>query len=251
MITDPLFYVLAVPAVILVGLSKGGFAGLSVLSLPLISLAISPIQGAAIMLPILILQDFISTYAYWRKWDAPNVRILLPASFVGVGLGYLMAAELPGGAVEIALGVIAAGFGIKSLLGKRAQPGGKLSRITGWICGIGGGFTSMIANTGAPLHQIFLMPQRLPRDVFVGTQQIVWTVINCAKVVPFLALNQLTPYNLSTALVLFPLALASTIAGIWLVRRVSGEQLYSVIYWLLLPVGGMLIGQGLVRGGYF
>lgn len=250
MITDPIFYCLAVPAVILVGLSKGGFAGLSVLSLPLISLAISPVQGAAIMLPILIFQDFISTYAYWRKWDAPNVRILLPASFVGVGLGYVMAAQLPGGAVEIALGLIAAGFGVKSLLGKSAQPGGKLSRISGWLCGIGGGFTSMIANTGAPLHQIFLMPQRLPRDVFVGTQQIIWTVINCAKVVPFLALSQLTPGNLTTALVLFPLALVSTIVGIWLVRRVSGDQLYTVIYWLLLPVGAMLVCQGLARAGY-
>ncbi|CAH1662534.1 MULTISPECIES: sulfite exporter TauE/SafE family protein [unclassified Chelatococcus] len=249
MITDPLFYALAIPAVILVGLSKGGFAGLAVLSLPLIGLAISPVQGAAIMLPILIFQDFISTYAYWRKWDVPNVRILLPASFVGVALGYVLAAELPAGAVEIVLGIIAAGFGIKSLLGKRAQPSGRLSRITGWICGVGGGFTSMIANTGAPLHQIFLMPQKLPRDIFVGTQQIIWTIINCAKIVPFLALNQLTPGNLSTALVLFPLALVSTLAGIWLVRRVSGEQLYTVIYWLLLPVGAMLVWQGVMRAG--
>ncbi len=54
MITDPWFYAVAIPAVILVGISKGGFAGISALSLPLLALQISPLRGAVIMLPILI-----------------------------------------------------------------------------------------------------------------------------------------------------------------------------------------------------
>ena len=37
-ITDPLFYLLATVAVILLGLSKGGFFGLGVMALPLMSL---------------------------------------------------------------------------------------------------------------------------------------------------------------------------------------------------------------------
>ena len=34
MITDPVFYLAAVPAVILYGLSKGGFSGVAILSTP-------------------------------------------------------------------------------------------------------------------------------------------------------------------------------------------------------------------------
>ena len=49
MITDPYFYALAVPAVILVGLAKGGFVGAFVmLGVPLLSLMISPVQAAGI-----------------------------------------------------------------------------------------------------------------------------------------------------------------------------------------------------------
>jgi len=55
MITDPLFYAAAIPAVTLLGLAKGGFSGLGLLSLPLMALVTSPVQAAAITLPILIM----------------------------------------------------------------------------------------------------------------------------------------------------------------------------------------------------
>ena len=54
MITDPLFYLLAIPAVTLLGLGKGGFAGLGMISTPLLALVVPPLEGAAILLPILI-----------------------------------------------------------------------------------------------------------------------------------------------------------------------------------------------------
>ena len=77
MITDPLFYVAAVPAVILLGLAKGGFSGLGLLALPLMALVVSPVQAAAIILPILMVQDVVSVWAYRHTWDRRNVVILL------------------------------------------------------------------------------------------------------------------------------------------------------------------------------
>ena len=50
---DPLFFAVAIPAVLLYGIAKGGFAGpLAILGVPLMSLVISPLQAAAILLPI-------------------------------------------------------------------------------------------------------------------------------------------------------------------------------------------------------
>src|SRR5919107_5266049 len=131
MITDPLFYAVAVPAVILVGLSKGGFRGLGLLSLPLMALVISPVRAAAIMLPILIVQDTVAVWAYRSQWDGRNLIILLPSAGVGVILGYLLAEYVSDAGVALAVGLLSVGFGARQLLAgrgaapsKTAQPGG-------------------------------------------------------------------------------------------------------------------------------
>src|SRR5687768_7867803 len=173
MITDPLFYAVAVPAVILVGLSKGGFRGLGLLSLPLMALVISPIRAAAILLPILIVQDTVAVWAYRRTWDRRNLIILLPSAAVGVACGYLLAEYVSDAGVALAVGLLSIGFASRQLLAEgratlspAGQPGGVLS---GWFWGILTGFTSMIGSAGGPTFQVYIMPQRLPRDVFVGT----------------------------------------------------------------------------------
>ena len=102
----------------------------------------------------------------------------------------------------------------------------------------------MIAHAGGPPFQIYLIPQRLPRDLFVGTGVVFFALVNLIKVPPYIALGQLTRDNLMTSAVLFPLAIASTWAGVWLVRRVSGERFYDIVYVLLLLLGGKLVWDG-------
>src|ERR671917_1184070 len=84
MITDPVFYAAAIPAVTLMGLAKGGFSGIGILALPLMALVVSPVQSAAILLPILIVQDAVTVWAYRRTWDPRNVAILLAGALVGI-----------------------------------------------------------------------------------------------------------------------------------------------------------------------
>jgi uncharacterized membrane protein YfcA len=249
MITDPLFYAVAIPAVILVGLSKGGFRGLGLLSLPLMALVISPVRAAAIMLPILIVQDSVAVWAYRRDWDGRNLAILLPSAAVGVVFGYLLAEYVSDAGVALAVGLLSVGFAVRQLFfgghtaaAVKERPGGVAA---GWFCGILTGFTSMIGNAGGPTFQVYVMPQRLPRDIFVGTGCIFFAVLNWIKVPPFIALGQFTPENLFTASVLVPLAIASTWAGVLLVRLVSGERFYTLSYALLIPVGLKLTWDGL------
>src|SRR4051812_40744105 len=113
MIVDPWFYAVAIPAVILVGLSKGGFAGISALSLPLLALQISPLRGAVIMLPILMVQDAVSVWAYWRKWDRANLKVLLPGAVVGIVAAYLLAAYVSQAAFTLSLGIVSLIFGAR------------------------------------------------------------------------------------------------------------------------------------------
>src|SRR3954464_13339664 len=104
MSTDPLFYAVAIPAVILLGLAKGGFSGIGVLSVPLMALAVSPVQAASITLPILIVQDAVSVWVFRRAWDGRHLAILIPSSLVGIVLGYVLAAHVSSAAVELAVG---------------------------------------------------------------------------------------------------------------------------------------------------
>ena len=248
MITDPLFYAVAIPAVILVGLSKGGFRGIGVLALPLMALVISPIQAAAIMLPILIVQDTVAVWVYRRQWDGRNLAILLPSSVVGVALAYLLAEHVSDAGIALAVGLLSVAFASRQLFLDRGAPVPKerpAGAAAGWFWGVLTGFTSMIANAGGPTFQVYVMPQRLPRDIFVGTGCIFFAVLNWIKVPPFIALGQFTSENLMTASVLFPLAIVSTWAGVLLVRRVSGERFYTISYALLIPVGLKLSWDGM------
>ncbi|QFU15443.1 sulfite exporter TauE/SafE family protein [Microvirga thermotolerans] len=247
MITDPLFYAAAVPAVVLMGLAKGGFSGLGLLSLPLMALVVSPVQSAAIMLPILIVQDVVTVWAYRRSWDRRNIAILLPSAVVGIVSGYLLAARVSDAAVTLAVGIVSIAFAVRRLILERRKTlpsPAKADVPRGLFWGGVIGFTSMIAHAGGPPFQIYVMPQRLPRDVFVGTGAVFFALNNWIKVPPYIALGQFTAENLATAAALFPVAVASTWAGVLLVRRVSGDRFYTLVYALLVLVGAKLAVDG-------
>lgn len=245
MITDPLFYAAAVPAVILVGLSKGGFAGLSTLSLPFLALVASPVQAAAIMLPILMVQDLVSLRLYWGKWDRTNLRRLLPGAGLGIALAAALAARISDAALQIAIGALSIGFGLRFFLrpGVARAPAGA-GVAGGWFWGGCAGFASMIANAGQPPFQIYVMPQRLERDVFVGTAIMFFAAVNWAKAAALLLLGQVSATNISTSAVLVPIAIAATYGGVFLVRRIATERFYPIIHALLVAVGLVLVWNG-------
>jgi len=247
MISDPIFYAAVVPAVILCGLSKGGFTGVSMLAMPLIALVISPIRGAAILLPILIVQDVVGVLAYRRNWDRRNLSILLPGACLGIGLGYVFAARVSDNAIAFAVGIIAVVFGVRRLILEwrgAVTPATRPGVIGGLLWGGVSGFTSTIANAGGPPFQVYVLPQRMKKDIFVGTGIIFFATVNWIKVPVFLALGQFSLENLLTSLALFPLAIAATWAGILLVRRVSAERFFMLIYILLISAGAKLLWNG-------
>src|SRR3954452_23372619 len=158
MIADPLFYLAAAPAVLLMGLSKGGFAGLGLLSLPLLALVVSPVQAAAIMLPILIAQDVVTVWAYRRAWDSRNLAILLPGAALGIGLGYLLAARVSDAAVALAVGAISIAFAVRRLVVERggAPPPTTPGLAAGGFWGVVCGFTSGSSAVGSGILMLWL-----------------------------------------------------------------------------------------------
>lgn len=242
-----LFYAAAVPAVILVGLSKGGFSGLSLISLPLLALVCPPIRAVAIMLPILIVQDMVSVWAYRRDFDRRVVAILLAGATIGIALGALMAAHVSNAAVLLIVGAIASGFVLYSWF-RRVNSGvaPQAPRVApGLFWGAWCGFTSFIANAGGPPFQVYVLPLRLKPQTYAGVQTMVFAAVNLIKLAAFFALGQVSFENFAISATLFPVAVLATLAGVWLVRRVQASAFYKIVYALTFALGLKLIFDGL------
>ena len=233
------FYLAAIPAVVLLGLSKGGFAGLGTLTVPIMALAISPVRAAAILLPLLIVGDWVSVYAFRRDFSTRNIAILIPSSVIGVGLGWLLAARVSEDAVRLAVGLISILFVVYMVVRDRlgAATVEKPGVPSGVLWGSVAGFTSFISHSGAPPFQVYVMPQKLAPRVFAGTSTIVFAAINLIKAPPYFFLGQFSRANLTLSLHLMPVAIVSALGGVWLVRRVSTERFYAIILALTFLIG--------------
>ena len=238
----------AVIAVVITGMSKGGFAGLGGLAMPVMMLANPPVESAAVMLPILIVQDAVGVWSFRRHWDAGVIKVMIPGMTVGVVLGYLFSRSVSEKAVLLAVGMVSLVFGLHRLWSER---GGRTTlpsespRWLGVMFGAFSGFVSHIAHAGSPPFQMWVLPRKLERDVLVGTTAIAFAYMNWIKVPAYAALGQFSRANLLHSAWLVPLALASTWAGVWVVRRIDTARFYRLIYCLMLIVGAKLTWDGL------
>jgi len=244
-ITDPLFYMVAVPAIIALGLSKGGFAGVGTIATPLTALYLPPLEAAALILPVLIVQDVISVTWYRRDFDWWNLKVLLPGTLAGMALAWLFAAHVSDAALRIAVGIIGISFVSYSVFTHIPAEGRKKTALSGLLWGAVSGFTSFLSQAGGPPYQAHVLPQRLQKLTLVGTTTIYFAIVNALKIGPYFALGQFSTVNFATSLVLLPVAVASNALGIWLVRVTPVETFYRIAYALVFCVSVMLLWQGI------
>jgi uncharacterized protein len=246
-ITDPLFYVLAIPAVLALGLSKGGFAGAGQMATPMLALVMPPLEAAAIFLPIMLIQDANALWVYRKEWNGRILAIMLPGAVIGVAIAGFLAAYISDAAVRTFIGVLTIAFVLYSWLGparlaQEAKPGVP----AGVFWGAFSGFTSTICQAGGPPYQMYVFAQHLPKMIYVGTTAIYLAAMNGMKVVPYFALGQFSAKGLGTSLVLLPLALAANQLGFWLVRRTSQELFFKITLIIMFVLAIALLYLGAV-----
>jgi len=248
-ISDPGFYLAAVPAVLLFGIAKGGFGGgLGVAAVPLMALVVSPVQAAGILLPLLCLMDLFGLWVYRENLNVNMQKTLIPGAIVGIAIGTMLFGYLSAAAIRVILGIIAIVFTLNHWLGLSPWVAHHVRRA-GWFAASASaalaGFTSFIAHAGGPPINMYLLTQGMNRTMFVGTTVLFFAVVNYVKLVPYGWLGQLDATNLWTSLVLAPLAPAGIAAGVWLHRRVSDRLFFRIAYAMLFIVGVRLLYEGL------
>jgi len=246
-------------AVLFIGVAKAGFGGgLGMLVTPLCVLAFGSKSAVGILLPLLCAGDAFSLVFYWRRWRAENLPFLLPGVVVGVILGVQLIGQCSPRQLNLAIGLIAvlfAGFQVVKDRFFRAATAFVPNHRVGVPCGIGMGITSTFAHGAGPVAAMFLLPQRLPKELFVGTNVLLFTCVNWIKL-PFFCIDRtmvdvplfaaqalITPATLLTSARFFPLVPLGVWLGVWLNRRFSEATFVRLIYGILFVTGVQLIGN--------
>lgn len=239
------FWALAVLAAVVVGMGKGGMPVVGMLGVPILSLAVSPVTAAGLLLPVYVLSDMFGLYAYRHSFDRRVLAILMVGVTVGVGLGWATAKITPEWAVTALVGVIGAVFALRLLL-KPGEVTPRPARVApGLFWGTLTGFTSFVSHSGAPPFQVYVLPLGLQKMVFAGTNTILFAYLNGIKLVPYWALGQFSPGNLKVAVLLMPAAAIAVFAGVKLVKIVPERLFFQIITWALLGISLKLIWDGL------
>lgn len=252
MITDPVFYACAIPAILLFAMAKGGLgAGLGLLAVPLMSLAVSPLQAAAILLPLLVVMDITAIWNFRGQWSGEQVKIMLPGAILGIAAGAFSFQYLSDAAVKIAIALLALAFTAdyyrKQYLARKQQ--GDISPAAtnpakGCFWGAVSGFTSFGIHAGGAPASIYLLPLKMPKTTLMATFAIFFGAVNLIKVFAYAWLGQLQS-NLLTAAVLAPLAPIGVRLGYYLLHRISEKVIYQLSYFFLAIIGAKLLIEGI------
>lgn len=241
-----LFWLAAVAASFFVGGSKGGLPMIALLSVPTMSLVMSPMTGAALLLPVYIVSDIYGIWIYREYYSKRNLAILIPAAAVGVLVGYLLAGRIDEHSVRVVIGVVGLSFLTMRMrarfLGRSAARPADVPR--GLLWGMVSGFTSFVSHAGGPAFQLYALPQQMPKMMFAGTATILFAVINLMKVPPYLALGLIHLDGMSKLIVLAPVA----IFGAWLGRRIT-RIIPERTFFVIVEVALFLISVNLIRVG--
>ena len=244
-ITDPLFYLVAIPAVLLSGLGKGGMgSALGVATVPLMSLVISPLQAAAITLPLLISMDALAIWGYRNSFDRRILGIILLPGLFGLMLGAGMVSYMPESILRVMVGLIAVLFSIQYVITHFIPINHKPGDLAGRFWAAIAGFTSFSIHAGGAPMSVYLLPQKLEKRLFAGTQAIFFGTINLAKIFAYASLGGFGATNLSTSLILLPLAPIGVWLGMKLVQRVNELLFYRILYMGLFITGVKLLWDG-------
>ncbi|MEM1066830.1 MAG: sulfite exporter TauE/SafE family protein [Pseudomonadota bacterium] len=245
MLGDPMFYLLAVPAVLLAGVSKAGFgSGASFVATPLLALVIDPALALGIMLPLLILIDVATLRPYWKKWSWPDARALVIGGVPGVLLGAWLFQVAEPDVFRLLIGAISIGFVAYQLFGARAVARAGLRPFPAWVgvaTGTVAGFTSFVSHAGGPPVAVYLLARGLAKTTYQATTVLTFWAVNIMKFVPYAFLGIFTADTLIVNAALAPVALLGAWLGIKAHFFVPERLFFIITYTLLVATGTKLI----------
>jgi len=246
MISDPLLWFFAALGAFMVGVSKAGITGLSILSIALFNHVFSSSkQASGLVLPLLIFGDFVAVFSYRKHTQWHYLWRLFPWTAAGVVLGYFTLGRISDHTARILIGWIIVSLAGLSLWRRYVSaPAEEKAASFHWsvgaAIGMTAGFITLIANAAGPLMAIYLVAMRLPKMEYVGMAAVFFMLLNLFKVPFMVDLGLITTQSFSFNLLLAPAVLLGALAGRWLLKHVN-QNLFEQLVLLLSAIGGILL----------
>ncbi|MEM6466088.1 MAG: sulfite exporter TauE/SafE family protein [Pseudomonadota bacterium] len=246
---DLVFYLVAVPAVLFAGISKGGFGGGAAFAgSTLLALALEPVLAVAMMLPLLMVMDLAAVRSYWGKWDLGHGRRLAIGALPGIALGGAFFAVVSADAVRILIGLVAIGFVAYRLslsTGILTLPPRAVTAREGFFWGAVTGFTSFVSHVGGPPSAVYLLRAGLDKLTYQATTVMVFWAVNASKMVVYVWMGLMLPELWLAILTLIPVGILGVALGVWAHRMVTERVFFQITYVLLTITGVKLIFDAL------
>jgi len=241
----PLQWCLAVLGAILVGVSKTGITGLSLLFVSIFAGIMPARRSTGLVLPLLFVGDAVAVLSYRQHAQWRHLWRLFPWAFAGVVAGWLALGRMDEDQARFAIGAIVLGLAMLYLV-RRFRRQGDAAEHAAWfapLIGVLAGFTTLVANAAGPLTVIYMLAMRLPKMEYMGTTAVFFFVLNLFKLPFMVGLGLVTRESLAANLVLAPAVLAGAWFGKWLLRWINQRVFETIILTLALLAGAADIGR--------
>jgi uncharacterized protein len=243
---EPLQWVFALLGALMVGVSKSGITGLSILSIALFNhVFASSKQASGIVLPLLIFGDMVAVLSYRRHTQWRYLWKLFPFTALGVVLGYFTLGWVSDRQARLMIGIIIVALAALSFWRRyRSNPSETETGGHSWVfaaaVGVIAGFITLVANAAGPLMAIYLVSMRLPKMEYVGTAAVFFMCLNLFKVPFMVNLGLITVQSFGFNLLLAPAVVIGAFAGRWLVVRIN-QALFENMVLCLSAIAGVLL----------
>jgi uncharacterized protein len=247
-ITDPFFYAVAIPAVLLLGISKSGFGtGMGSLAVPLMALVVTVPQAVVILMPVLLVIDVLGVAAFRKDFDKQLLKFLIPFALLGTVLGTLLFKLLDSHLVAGIVGIFTLLFLAQRLVFPPKADAAPPPKWLGALLTTTSGFTSFIAHAGGPPIGAYVIPLKLKPLQYTATMAFLFFVVNLSKWIPYAWLGLIDSKNMSTSLVLLPFAPVGVWVGVRIAKRINPRLFYQLVYGGMFLAGCKLLWDGFVK----
>ena len=238
-----LFFICVVPAIIIFGIAKSGLGGsIALISIPLMTVVMPLGQALAVILPILILSDFIAAYRFRKEFDLGTLKLMVPFSAIGIFIGSITLSYFSEDLLKFIIGLMGFLFSAHYFFIKKNKTVRiKKSFFKGGVCSIIAGFTSFSVHAGGTPTSVYLLPLRFKKEIYVGTRVIFFTFVNLTKFPFYIYLSLINFESFKQSMTLFPLSVVGILIGYQILKHIEENLFYNIIYILILISSAKLI----------
>lgn len=248
-------WLLAIIAGLGVGISKSGFAGVSLVHVLVMAHIFGDKLSTGVVLPMLVMGDIGAVVAFKRHAVWRHVARTLPIACVGVIIGtWLMKSVVPDQFYKPFIGwtvLILVILQVWRMLRPATFENVPHTWTFAVIMGLLAGITTMMANAAGPVMAMYFLAVGLPKYQFTGTSAWFFLLINLFKIPFSLYLGLIQGSSLLFNFALLPAIIFGLFFGRWLLGHVSQRLFDGLVLSFAAGVALWRIGAFALVGSLF